>query len=143
MKSRKSAISSSSTSGNYLKLGTDGLVREVREPEIMAARVTADELIVELMDGRTISTPVLFYPRLACATVRERNNFQLIGRGDGIHWPDLDEDLSARGIVDGCMSGESQESLSQWLKNRTMTEKRKLHPASATQNKRQAHRKAS
>jgi hypothetical protein len=67
----------------YLKL-------KLAQAEIMAAQVTDDELIVDLVDGRTISAPIVWFPRLAYGTPEERNNFQLMR--DGIHWPDLDED---------------------------------------------------
>jgi len=66
-----------------------------------AVRSTEDSLIVELADGRSISAPLGWYPRLFHATVAERENFRLIAGGDGIHWPDLDEDISVEGIVAG------------------------------------------
>lgn len=78
---------------------------------------TDDELVVELEDGRTITVPLAWYPRLQHGTVEQRNNWRLIGRGDGIHWPDLDEDISVAGLVSGRPSGESQSSLQRWLKN--------------------------
>jgi hypothetical protein len=79
--------------------------------------VTADSLIVDLDDGRTISIPLAWYPRLLHATPEERNNWRLIGRGEGIHWPDLDEDISIENILFGKPSGESQRSLSKWLES--------------------------
>lgn len=85
-----------------------------------AERVTiaADALIVELTDGRTLSVPLLWYPRLLHGNPAERGKWQLIGRGSGIHWPDLDEDVSVEGLLAGRASGESQESLDRWLKSR-------------------------
>jgi len=80
--------------------------------------VTDDSLVVELTDGRTLSVPLAWYPRLQHGTPEERSNHRLIGRGDGIHWPDLDEDISVTGLVAGRASGESQRSLEQWLKSR-------------------------
>jgi hypothetical protein len=80
--------------------------------------VTDDLLTVELVDGRSISVPLLWYPRLSYGTVEERNNWRLIGRGVGIHWPDLDEDLSVEGIILGRPSNESQQSLQRWLESR-------------------------
>lgn len=77
--------------------------------------VSTEELAVDLQDGRTIIAPVGWYPRLAHATVKERANWQLIGNGCGIHWPDLDEDISIRNLVLGQKSGESQASLKKWL----------------------------
>lgn len=74
---------------------------------IQDVAVTDNELIVNLLDGRVISTPLIWYPRLLQANTRERNNFVLLGDGEGIHWPDLDEDISLEGIIDGRSSGES------------------------------------
>jgi hypothetical protein len=75
-------------------------------------------LIVELVDGRRVSVPLLWFPRLADATAAERENWRLIGRGEGIHWPDLDEDISVAGLLAGRRSGESQRSLKRWLELR-------------------------
>ena len=72
---------------------------EVRVPEVGAVRVTDDTLTAELSDGRTISVPLDWYPRLIHATPRERDNWQPVGGGEGIHWPDLDEDVSVEGLL--------------------------------------------
>ncbi len=80
--------------------------------------VTADALVVDLADGRTISVPVAWYPRLAHGTNTERANWRLIGRGVGIHWPDLDEDISVAGLLLGSPSNESLPSLRKWMKSR-------------------------
>jgi hypothetical protein len=80
--------------------------------------VTADALVVELVDGRSLSVPLAWYPRLHRGTQEERNNWRLIGGGDGVHWPDLDEDISMAGLVAGRPSGESPRSLDQWIKAR-------------------------
>ena len=88
---------------------------EVRVPEAEEVTVTEDTLTVELSDGRTISVPLDWYPRLVHATPEERNRWQLIGGGQGIHWPALDEDLSVEGLLAGRPSGESQRSFKQWL----------------------------
>ena len=80
--------------------------------------VTEESVTVELDDGRTISAPIAWYPRLLHATPEERNNWRLIARGEGIHWPDLDEDISIENILFGKPSGESQRSLKQWLSAR-------------------------
>ena len=77
--------------------------------------VTDDSLIVDLEDGRTISAPIVWYPRLLHASREGRNNWRFVGGGEGIHWPELDEDLSIENILSGKPSGESQESFSQWL----------------------------
>jgi hypothetical protein len=80
--------------------------------------VTDEELTVDLLDGRTLSVPLAWYPRLAHASGPERNNYRLIGQGQGIHWPDLDEDVSVDGLLAGRSSGESQASLEKWLRSR-------------------------
>lgn len=83
-----------------------------------AVHVTDDSLIVELADGRTISAPLAWYPRLVQATGAERSDFRLIAGGEGIHWPAIDEDISIEGIVAGRPSGESASSLQRWLDDR-------------------------
>jgi hypothetical protein len=83
-----------------------------------AVRVTDDRLVVELTDGREISVPLEWYPRLVHGSRDERANWDLIGRGDGIHWPDLDEDISVEGLLSGRRSGESAPSLARWLESR-------------------------
>jgi len=85
--------------------------------------VTDDSLIVDLDDGRTISVPLAWYPRLLNGTPEERSHWRLIGNGEGIHWPDLDEDISVTGIILGRPSGESAESLKRWLAQRPQTDK--------------------
>ena len=74
--------------------------------------------MVELADGRSIAAPLAWYPRLLHGSDAERGNFRFIGGGEGIHWPDLDEDISIEGIVAGRPSGESQGSLQRWLDSR-------------------------
>ena len=80
--------------------------------------VTDDALIVDLTDGRTITVPLIWFPRLSHGTPDERTNWRLIGNGAGIHWPDLDEDISVESLLAGRRSGETQESLRQWLLRR-------------------------
>ena len=86
----------------------------------LATTVTAtdDTLTAELNDGRTISVPLAWYPRLVDATPIERDNLQLIGNGEGIHWPDLDEDVSVKNLLNGQPSGESAPSFQRWLEAR-------------------------
>ena len=91
---------------------------EVSVPEAMSIVVTEDTLTAELSDGRAISVPLAWYPRLVHATPEERSNWELIGGGEGIHWPDLDEDISVEGLLAGRKSGESQRSFRQWLEAR-------------------------
>ena len=81
--------------------------------------VTDDTLSVDLEDGRTISVPIGWYPRLAYGTPEERANYQISGAGRGIYWPDLDEDIGVEGLILGKQSTESQASLSRWLKQRS------------------------
>ena len=81
-------------------------------------RVTRDSLVVDLEDGRTITVPLSWYPRLHHGTVRERGTWKLIAGGEGIHWPHLDEDISVEGLLAGSPSGESQESFQAWLLRR-------------------------
>jgi hypothetical protein len=80
--------------------------------------VTDTALNVELADGRSVAVPLEWYPRLATAAERERLNWSLIGDGEGIHWPDLDEDISVASLLAGTRSGESQTSLKRWLESR-------------------------
>jgi hypothetical protein len=83
-----------------------------------SVRVSNDALTVDLSDGRTVSVPLAWYPRLLHGTAAERNDYQLIGDGVGIHWPHLDEDISVEGILAGRPSYESGESFEQWLASR-------------------------
>ena len=85
---------------------------------IQDIKVTSSALTIELSDGRSISAPLVWYPRLLNASSKERNNWELIGEGHGIHWPDLDEDLSMEGIIQGRPSYESQKSFQRWLAER-------------------------
>ena len=80
--------------------------------------VTDDSLIIELVDGRTISVPVTWFPRLATGAPTERANWRPIGGGTGVHWPDLDEDISVESLLAGRRSGETQDSLQKWLNRR-------------------------
>ena len=88
---------------------------ELSVPDAMTIVVTEDTITAELSDGRTISVPLSWYPRLVHATPKERSNWEMIGGGQGIHWPDLDEDISIEALLAGRKSGESQRSLKQWL----------------------------
>lgn len=87
---------------------------DVSVPDAEEVSVSEDTLTAELSDGRTISVPLAWYPRLIHGTIDERNNWRLIGGGQGIHWPDLDEDISIESLLAGRHSGESQHSLKRW-----------------------------
>lgn len=94
------------------------LVVDLQRARAQSVQVTEDTLIVELRDGRTISVPLAWYPRLWYGSQKERANFEIIGDGEYIHWPDLDEDLSVSGILAGRRSREKPESLKKWLASR-------------------------
>ena len=91
---------------------------ETRSVLAVRVEVTDDTLSVELTDGRTIGAPLAWYPRLAHGTRKERNSWRLIAAGRGIHWPDLDEDISVANLLAGQPSTESQVSLGKWLSAR-------------------------
>jgi Protein of unknown function (DUF2442) len=92
---------------------------EMEVPFAEDVTVSDDTLCVDLSDGRSISVPLAWYPRLMRATAAERKRWRLIGRGLGIHWEDLDEDISVEGLLAGKPSGESQASFSKWLAQRS------------------------
>jgi hypothetical protein len=91
---------------------------EISIPEAEHVAVTDDTLTVDLSDGRTLSVPLAWFPRLVHASPAERDNWRLIGKGHGIHWEDLDEDISIEGLIAGKPSGESQVSFQQWVQGR-------------------------
>src|SRR2546426_11561853 len=91
------------------------LVAEARAQNLV---VTEDNLVVDLSDGRAISVPLAWYPRLLHGTPEERNSWRLIGNREGIHWPDLDEDISVENLLWGKPSGESPDSFKKWLEKR-------------------------
>ena len=87
-------------------------------PRVIKVTVTDDTLSADLEDGRTISVPIMWYPRLAHGTPAERANFQISGAGYGIHWPDLDEDIGVEGMLLGRRSTEAPASFERWLRQR-------------------------
>ncbi|KAF0165327.1 MAG: hypothetical protein FD157_1314 [Rhodocyclaceae bacterium] len=91
---------------------------EIAIPNAQNVSVTEHTLSVDLEDGRTLSAPLGWYPRLANATPEERQHWRLIGQGIGIHWDDIDEDISIEGLLLGKRSGESQGSFERWLATR-------------------------
>jgi hypothetical protein len=92
---------------------------ETEVPIVQKVGVTDDTLTVDLSDGRTISAPLAWYPRLLHGTKKERNNWRVVGKGYGIHWKDLDEDISVENLLLGQASGESQASFEKWLSSRS------------------------
>lgn len=80
--------------------------------------VTDEILTVELNDGRVISVPIAWYPRLANGTPAERSEWKISYSGRGIHWPLLDEDISVKGLIAGLPSNENPENIKKWLENR-------------------------
>ncbi|MFV1976662.1 MAG: DUF2442 domain-containing protein [Candidatus Scalindua sp.] len=91
------------------------LAVEIQVPKLQSVTITEDILSVDLTDGRTISVPLAWFPRLLHATNEERNNWRLIGKGHGIHR----EDISVEGLLAGRSSGESQTSFKKWLTRRS------------------------
>src|ERR1043165_282393 len=101
------------------------------EARAQNVKVTSDTLTVDLTDGRTIAVPLAWFPRLLDASAAERNNWRFIAKGEGIHWNDLDEDISVEGLLLGRQSGESNASLEKWLQSRHL----KRVPRTKTPNK--------
>jgi hypothetical protein len=91
---------------------------DIQSMKGIGVAVTEDTLTVELADGRTLSVPLAWYPRLLHGNGTERAHWEWSGDGEGIHWPDLDEDISIEGLILGRRSGESQRSLQHWLDTR-------------------------
>lgn len=91
---------------------------DISEARAQRVSLTEDALVVDLVDGRTITVPLTWYPRLAHGNHAERAHWRLIGEGEGIHWPDLDEDISVEGLLAGRRSGETQASLRRWFETR-------------------------
>lgn len=87
-------------------------------PRAVGVEVDADALTATLADGRVIAAPLAWFPRLLHADADERRNWRLIGDGLGVHWPDLDEDVSIEGLLAGRPSREGPQSLQRWLEAR-------------------------
>ncbi len=100
-------------------------VNDLQAAKALDVSLTDDTLTVDLADGRTLSVPLTWYPRLLHGTPEERRNWRLIGAGAGIHWPDLDEDIGIDGLLLGRRSGESQNSLQRWLQRRTKSARKR------------------
>ncbi len=91
---------------------------DLKTPTAVSASINDEALSIELSDGRRISAPLAWYPRLLHATDAERGNCRIIGQGSGLHWPDVEEDISVDSIVKGRPSMESPASLKRWLEAR-------------------------
>ena len=91
---------------------------EIQIPTIRAVEVSRTTLTFTVEDGRSVSAPIDWYPRLAAGTVEECENWSLIGAGYGAHWPDLDEDISIEALLQGRRSLESERSFRAWLDRR-------------------------
>jgi hypothetical protein len=100
---------------------------KLAQAEITHAEVTDDALIVDLADGRTISTPILWFPRLAHGTCEERSHFEIFR--DSIHWPDLDEDIGLPTLLLGRGLGETPQSFQRWLERRQKAQYTAKQPA--------------
>ena len=85
--------------------------------------ITEDSLTVSLADGRRITVPLKWFPRLVHATAAERKNWRLIGKGEGLRWPELDEDISVHDLLHGRRSAESRSSFERWLEKRRSIDK--------------------
>ena len=94
---------------------------EFEVPAVLGLQATDDTLTVDLADGRSVSVPLAWYPRLVQATPEERADWRIIAQGHGIHWDTLDEDISVENLLAGRPSGESQKSFSHWLTSRKQT----------------------
>jgi hypothetical protein len=97
------------------------LAKPETPPEPVAVRVTDDTLSVDLVDGRTISVPLSWFPRLWHGTPQERARFEL--SYGGVHWPDLNEDISVASLLNAEKSGESLRSINRWLEYRARGER--------------------
>ena len=91
---------------------------DISQARAQRVSLTDDTIVIELIDGRTITVPLTWYPRLAHGTHVERANWRMIGEGEGLHWPELDEDISIEGLLAGRRSGETQASLRRWFESR-------------------------
>jgi hypothetical protein len=89
-----------------------------QDPVAVNVALTVDHLIVDLADGRSFTVPLSWYPRLQQGSETERQNWQLLGDGYAIEWPDLDEHIGIEGLLAGRRSGESESSFQRWLTSR-------------------------
>jgi Protein of unknown function (DUF2442) len=102
----------------FWRIGMSSLGVEIQEARARSVTITDEALSVDLVDGRTVIVPLVWYPRLWHGSKEERDNLEIFGDGAYIHWPDLDEDLTVAGLLEGKRSGESPTSLKKWLATR-------------------------
>jgi hypothetical protein len=95
-----------------------GILALAADERVVDVKFTKDTFSVALRDGRTITVPLAWYPRLFNATSAQRKNWRVAGAGYGIHWPDIDEDISVANLLSGQPSAESQSSFKKWLAGR-------------------------
>jgi len=94
------------------------LTIDLKDTRVESITISEDTINANLSDSRSIAVPLAWYPRLFHASEKERNNWRLTGKGEGIHWPDLDEDISVENLLAGNPSRESQSSFKKWLESR-------------------------
>lgn len=94
------------------------LTIDIKDTRVESITISEDTIKANLSDSRTIAVPLAWYPRLFHGSDVERNNWRLTGKGEGIHWPDLDEDISVENLIAGNPSRESQRSFKKWLESR-------------------------
>lgn len=97
---------------------------DIQEARAQSLSVSDEALRVDLVDGRTVIVPLVWFPRLWHGSKQERDNFEIFGDGAYLHWPDLDEDLTVAGLLEGKRSGESPTSLKKWLAARKPADKK-------------------
>jgi hypothetical protein len=95
------------------------LLAELQVPNAQQVSVISDTLRMDLSDGRSVSVPLAWFPRLLHATPEEHKNWRLLGGGQGVHWEELDDDISVEGMLVGRSSGEARSSFKRWLEKRT------------------------
>jgi len=98
----------------------------IQEARAQSVTISEEALSVDLVDGRTVIVPLVWFPRLWYGSKEERKNLEIFGDGAYIHWPDLDEDLTVAGLLAGKRSGESPTSLKKWLASRKSTGKKPI-----------------
>ena len=91
---------------------------DIQEARALSLSLSDEAVSVDLVDGRTVIVPLVWYPRLWHGSKQERNNFEIFGDGAYVHWPELDEDLTVAGLLEGKRSGEVSSSLKKWLASR-------------------------